>query len=120
MTEIFQMIQSSHLVVDSGTGTTAVGLALGTICLGCVLVELYILVVEAYHMLKIFLFLLHVRLPWEITAVMLADAVEGYQQQEKHLISNFKRHFCLNFIENGLNDIDNGIVQWVERRYPRK
>ncbi|XP_062110511.1 D-cysteine desulfhydrase 2, mitochondrial isoform X1 [Humulus lupulus] len=81
------------LVVDAGTGTTAVGLGLGTICLG---------------------------LPWEITAVMLADTVEGYQQQEKHLISNFKRHFDLNSIENGLDDIDNGIVHWVERHNPRK
>jgi len=25
-----------HMVVDSGTGTTAVGLALGAVCLGCV------------------------------------------------------------------------------------
>ncbi|PON74671.1 Tryptophan synthase beta subunit-like PLP-dependent enzyme [Trema orientale] len=90
---LFGKERALRLIVDAGTGTTAVGLGLGTICLG---------------------------LPWEITAVMLADTVEGYQQRERCLISNFKRHFGFNFIENGVDDIDDGIVHWVERRHPRK
>ena len=52
--------------------------------------------------------------------MMLADTVQGYRQQEKRLISNFKRHFGFNFVENGLDDIEDGIVHWVERRHPRK
>lgn len=51
---------------------------------------------------------------------MLADTVEGYQQQEKRLISNFKRHFGFVFVQNGLDYIDDGIVHWVERSHPRK
>lgn len=43
--DIFGKERALKLIVDAGTGTTAVGLGLGTICLGCVLVELYILVV---------------------------------------------------------------------------
>uniref|UniRef100_A0A803PH46 D-cysteine desulfhydrase n=1 Tax=Cannabis sativa TaxID=3483 RepID=A0A803PH46_CANSA len=91
---LFGKEKALKLVVDAGTGTTAVGLGIGTICLG---------------------------LPWEITAVMLADTIEGYRQQEKHLISNFKRHFDLESIGIGLDDIlENGIVDWVERHNPRK
>jgi methylase of polypeptide subunit release factors len=32
----FQKDEEVHIVVDAGTGTTAVGLALGAVCLGCV------------------------------------------------------------------------------------
>jgi hypothetical protein len=36
--------EKAHIVVDAGTGTTAVGLALGAVCLGCVhYIYLYIL-----------------------------------------------------------------------------
>ncbi|KAL7589042.1 hypothetical protein Lser_V15G41111 [Lactuca serriola] len=52
--------QPLKIVVDSGTGTTAVGLGIGALCLG---------------------------LPWEITSVMLADTIEGYRKHEEHLIS---------------------------------
>jgi len=34
---LFGQDENVHIVVDSGTGTTAVGLALGAVCLGCVL-----------------------------------------------------------------------------------
>lgn len=80
------------LVVDAGTGTTAVGLGLGAKCLG---------------------------LPWEVTAVMLADTIDGYRRQEKRLISDFKRHFGLQ-IDHCFDEIDRGLVHWVERCHPRK
>ncbi|KAE8023581.1 hypothetical protein FH972_009259 [Carpinus fangiana] len=82
-------------VVDAGTGTTAVGLGLGALCLG---------------------------LPWEVTAVMLADTVDGYKEQEKRLISNFKRCFSFHdLVDHSLNEVhDDGIVNWVERCHPRK
>ncbi|CAM8953481.1 unnamed protein product [Rhodiola kirilowii] len=50
-TNLFGTKKPMKLVVDAGTGTTAVGLALGTICFG---------------------------LPWEVTAIMLADSMDGY------------------------------------------
>ncbi|KAJ9554604.1 hypothetical protein OSB04_018649 [Centaurea solstitialis] len=56
--------QPLKIVVDAGTGTTAVGLGIGALCLG---------------------------LPWEVTAVMLADTIEGYRKQEEHLISELCR-----------------------------
>ncbi|XP_058082000.1 D-cysteine desulfhydrase 2, mitochondrial isoform X2 [Magnolia sinica] len=80
------------LVVDAGTGTTAVGLGLGALCLG---------------------------LPWEVTAVMLADTLEGYKKQEERLISDFKRLYGFDSFDNELNG-DGGIVNWVERVHPRK
>ncbi|XP_052481778.1 D-cysteine desulfhydrase 2, mitochondrial isoform X2 [Gossypium raimondii] len=55
-----------NFVVDSGTGTTAVGLGLAAMYLG---------------------------LPWKITAVMLADTMDTYRQQERRLIAEFKRQF---------------------------
>lgn len=53
------------------------------------------------------------RLPWKVTAVMLADTVERYKEREKRLISEFKR---IHQIEIP----DDGIVQWVERIHPRR
>ncbi|EXB82468.1 Putative 1-aminocyclopropane-1-carboxylate deaminase [Morus notabilis] len=90
---LFGKKRSLKLIVDAGTGTTAVGLGLGAICLG---------------------------LPWEITAVMLADTVDKYQQHETRLISNFKRHFGFPFVESGLNDASESVVHWVDRHCPRK
>lgn len=52
--------------------------------------------------------------------MMLAHTVDGYRQQEKRLISNFKRHFGFRFVDSPLNEIDDGIVHWVERCRPRK
>lgn len=42
--------RSYRFVLDAGTGTTAVGLGIGAICLGCVL-DLHILQVETYNLL---------------------------------------------------------------------
>ncbi|KAG2708040.1 hypothetical protein I3843_05G157700 [Carya illinoinensis] len=81
------------LVVDAGTGTTAVGLALGALCLG---------------------------LPWEVTAVMLADTMDGYKQQERRLVSDFKRCFSFHLTDHSLNEENSGMVNWVQRFHPRK
>ncbi|KAK9751121.1 hypothetical protein RND81_02G243600 [Saponaria officinalis] len=81
-----------NFVIDSGTGTTAIGFALGALILG---------------------------LPWKITAVMLADTFEGYKNQENRLVSDFKRFYAsdLNDIDNALTD---KLVHWVHRDNPRK
>ncbi|XP_051122201.1 D-cysteine desulfhydrase 2, mitochondrial isoform X2 [Andrographis paniculata] len=49
--DVFGTMRKLNIIVDAGTGTTAVGLALGALCLG---------------------------LPWKITAVMLADTIERF------------------------------------------
>ncbi|KAI3844062.1 hypothetical protein MKW92_036332 [Papaver armeniacum] len=90
---IFGKEQPLKIVVDCGTGTTAVGLGLGAICFG---------------------------LPWEITGVMLADTIEGYRKQEKRLISDFKRFCCSQEMAQSLNGDNNSIVHWVDRTNPRK
>ncbi|GMH31104.1 hypothetical protein Nepgr_032947 [Nepenthes gracilis] len=82
-----------NFVVDAGTGTTAVGLGLGASCLG---------------------------LPWKVTAVMLADTVDGYRKQEKRLISDFKRYCASDFIDHICDRSSNELVNWVDRVNPRK
>ncbi|KAF9606015.1 hypothetical protein IFM89_021437 [Coptis chinensis] len=77
---LFGQEHPMKIVVDSGTGTTAIGLALGALCLG---------------------------LQWEVIAVMLADTVEGYKKQENRLISDFKRlcgSQCVDLALNGIDD----------------
>lgn len=64
--------------------------------------------------------LLPCRLPWEVYGVMLADKIDGYQKQEKRLISEFNNHFNVEFIDHDVNKEDAGIVHWVERGHPRK
>ncbi|KAF0917816.1 hypothetical protein E2562_021486 [Oryza meyeriana var. granulata] len=90
----FQKYEKVHIVVDAGTGTTAVGLALGAACLG---------------------------LHWRVTAVMLADTLERYKEREKSLISDFKK-LCHNNCHEmvGENDIGDSLVEWVERFSPRR
>ncbi|KAI3696485.1 hypothetical protein L1987_79503 [Smallanthus sonchifolius] len=78
--------QPLKIIVDAGTGTTAVGLGIGALCFG---------------------------LPWEITAAMLADTVEGYKKREQSLISELCQCFDLPMMRDGL-------VNWVERQHPRK
>ncbi|GAY43954.1 hypothetical protein CUMW_078570 [Citrus unshiu] len=111
---LLQYLSQDHLlgrkraikfVVDAGTGTTAVGLGLGAICLGCV---------------PLFNTLLVKLLPWEVTAIALVDTIDGYKQQEKNLISEFKRLFGFLLKKSSLNEVDGEIVHWVERCRPRK
>ncbi|MED6187214.1 hypothetical protein PIB30_074328 [Stylosanthes scabra] len=101
MIRLAQYLSQSHLlgkeralkfVIDAGTGTTAVGLGLAALCLG---------------------------LPWEVHAVILADKIEGYKQQEERLISEFQKHFNVQFSDHNINE-DGGIVYWVERGRPRR
>uniref|UniRef100_A0A3N7GDD7 Tryptophan synthase beta chain-like PALP domain-containing protein n=1 Tax=Populus trichocarpa TaxID=3694 RepID=A0A3N7GDD7_POPTR len=80
------------LVVDAGTGTTAIGLGIGAQCLG---------------------------LPWEVTAVMLADTIDAYRQQEQKLISDFRTRFGFHLTDHCLNEVD-GVVHWVARCHQRK
>ncbi|KAF8676222.1 hypothetical protein HU200_047093 [Digitaria exilis] len=84
---LFGQDEKVHIVVDSGTGTTAVGLALGA---------------------------------WRVTAIMLADTLERYRQQEKSLVSDFEKLYPGNFLGMVENDTHGSIVQWVERFSPRR
>lgn len=90
---VFGKEQQINIVVDAGTGTTAIGLALGALYLG---------------------------LPWKVTAVMLADTLERYKEKEKSLITNFTSMHQLAILELTTNRADGGIVHWVERAHPRR
>ncbi|RLM94127.1 putative D-cysteine desulfhydrase 2, mitochondrial [Panicum miliaceum] len=92
-TTLFGQDEKVHIVVDSGTGTTAVGLALGAVCL---------------------------RLQWRVTAVMLADTLERYRQQEKSLVSDFEKLYPGLFHRMVENDTHGSLVQWVNRSSPRR
>lgn len=57
------------------------------------------------------------RLRWRVTAVMLADTLERYQEQEKSLISDFKglcHEDCHHLVGT------DGLVHWVDRFSPRR
>lgn len=86
----FQKDEEVQIVVDAGTGTTAVGLALGAVCLG---------------------------LHWRVTAVMLADTLERYKEHEKSLISDFKELCHEGCRDTVWTD---GLVHWVDRFSPRR
>ncbi|KAL8534295.1 hypothetical protein ACS0TY_010343 [Phlomoides rotata] len=90
---LFGKKQALKIIVDAGTGTTAVGLALGALSLG---------------------------LPWEVCAVMLADKIDGYKRKEQNLITQFLTSYTSCAV--GLNRcVENaGIVQWLERSSPRR
>ncbi|KAL8037826.1 hypothetical protein ABFS82_11G063700 [Erythranthe guttata] len=90
---LFGKNEALKIVVDAGTGTTAVGLALGVSSLG---------------------------LPWEVNAVMLADKIDGYKKKEQNLISEFLNSTASAFGKAPIREKNDGIVQWVERRVPRK
>lgn len=52
---------------------------------------------------------------------MLADRIDGYKRQEKRLISEFKKHFGYPVgVGLGEDEVNGGIVNWVERFRPRK
>ncbi|CAI0541023.1 unnamed protein product [Linum tenue] len=86
---VFGMEKPIRLVVDCGTGTTAIGLALGALCL---------------------------RLPWKVTAIMLADTIDRYREKEKQLMSEFSSQYGYKL---DISD-DGGLVHWVQRHCPRK
>lgn len=60
------------------------------------------------------------RLQWRVTAVMLADTLERYRQQEKSLVSDFEKLYPGNFHGMVENDTHGSLVQWVERFSPRR
>ncbi|KAH9708525.1 D-cysteine desulfhydrase 2 [Citrus sinensis] len=116
---LLQYLSQDHLlgrkraikfVVDAGTGTTAVGL------------DDYPRNTLSFHPVAAHspLVLLFPRLPWEVTAIALVDTIDGYKQQEKNLISEFKRLFGFLLKKSSLNEVDGEIVHWVERCRPRK
>ncbi|ONK69895.1 uncharacterized protein A4U43_C05F27970 [Asparagus officinalis] len=90
---VFGKEQNINLVVDAGTGTTAIGLALGALYFG---------------------------LPWKVTAIMLADTIEKYKEKERWLISDFRRIYQSEFLGQTVGEAGDSIVQWVERSHPRK
>lgn len=51
---------------------------------------------------------------------MLADTIDVYRQKEERLVSEFKKHFDVQFIDRSVNTADARMVHWVERRHPRK
>ncbi|XP_024539891.1 D-cysteine desulfhydrase 2, mitochondrial isoform X1 [Selaginella moellendorffii] len=65
--EVFERDDKIKIVVDSGTGTSAIGLALGIALLG-----------------------LH---QWEIVGVMLSGSREYYERQTKNLVTGFLQQF---------------------------
>lgn len=81
------------IVVDAGTGTTAVGLALGALCLG---------------------------LPWDVSAVMLADTLKRYREREECLISEFCKICDSPSAVLNLDGTNAKLVQWLHRNSPRK
>ncbi|KAL1804514.1 hypothetical protein ACET3Z_033161 [Daucus carota] len=90
---IFGKNQPLKVVVDSGTGTTAVGLGIAALCLG---------------------------LPWEVTAVMLADTFDGYRNLEQRLVTEFLRFCAFSLCAEVVDRLNDGLVHWLERPHPRK
>ncbi|CAA0814112.1 D-cysteine desulfhydrase 2- mitochondrial [Striga hermonthica] len=92
---LFGEKQPLNIVVDAGTGTTAVGLALGVLLLG---------------------------LPWKVTAVMLVDKIDGYRRKEQNLISEFLESTTFSSFNSTstLSGVNTGLVQWVQHNSPRK
>ena len=85
--------RETTMVVDSGTGTTAVGLALGAALLD---------------------------LPWTVTAVTLAGPEEYYAQQAVALVGAFCRKEGLEAHAEGVAAQVAARLRWTPRREPRK
>jgi D-cysteine desulfhydrase len=62
----------------------------------------------------------HVRLPWEVSAVMLADTLERYRKREEHLISKFLKVCKSPVVDLALGAANDQVVHWVHRSSPRK
>ena len=84
--------QRCTLVVDSGTGTSAIGLSLGVALLD---------------------------LPWQVVGVMLAAPLEYYQQQTIELMSTFCAQENISEAEPLVAAVAQRL-NWVERNLPRK
>lgn len=52
--------------------------------------------------------------------MMLADKIEGYKRKEQNLISEFLTSYTSSAEGIAPCEGNGGIVQWVERRAPRK
>eukprot|EP00249_Psilotum_nudum_P002752 c15883_g1_i1 orf=324-1511(+) len=81
------------LVVDSGTGTTAIGLAIG-----------------------IMLF----ELPWKVVGVMLVQSPEAYKRHGVQLLCEFNQLFSEVEFEPYCGGKLDKLIQWIDRRRPRK
>lgn len=63
--------------------------------------------------------MIFIRLPWKVTAIMLADTFDGYKAQENRLISEFMRYFIISSdLSNYASEKD--LVHWMTRETPRK
>jgi 1-aminocyclopropane-1-carboxylate deaminase/D-cysteine desulfhydrase-like pyridoxal-dependent ACC family enzyme len=81
------------LIVDSGTGTTAIGLALGVVLQG---------------------------LPWHVTGVYLGNPVVQYYQQQVHeLIHSFCNEEKIPNVENIIQAVEERL-SWIPREKSRK
>lgn len=85
--------QNLQLVVDSGTGTTAVGLAIG----------IWIM-----------------RLPWEVVGVMLVGTAESFRDLCKRLLDDFNKMWALDGKSGIPQEGLDSCINWVERQRPRK
>jgi 1-aminocyclopropane-1-carboxylate deaminase/D-cysteine desulfhydrase-like pyridoxal-dependent ACC family enzyme len=86
--------EEARLVIDCGTGTTAVGLALGAALLG---------------------------LPWQVIGVMLAGPHEYYSQQASRLVQQFCEMVELGSEEESAMSTEvSARLRWIERVAPRK
>ena len=61
-----------------------------------------------------------VRLPWEVTAVMLADTFDGYRNLEQRLVTEFLRFCAFSLCAEVVDRLNDGLVHWLERPHPRK
>ena len=84
--------QQCTLIVDSGTGTSAIGLALGAALLN---------------------------LPWNITGVFLAAPLEYYKQQTIDLVHSFCIKENIPNIDTVLQAVEDRLI-WIPRETPRK
>ncbi|EFJ10339.1 hypothetical protein SELMODRAFT_447400 [Selaginella moellendorffii] len=88
--EVFERDDKIKIVVDSGTGTSAIGLALGIALLG-----------------------LH---QWEIVGVMLSGSRNYYERQTKNLVTDFLQQFRCDQLAEALSLP----LVWEERKRVRR
>lgn len=52
--------------------------------------------------------------------MMLADTLDGYRKLEERLRAEFLNCCAFSISGQVLNNVNSGIVRWLERRHPRK